>query len=198
MGEIRRLGRPEPEPPLQPQTKDEVIAAQQQQIELLEARLRSALALLNDPQRLTTRAIALLNGKHGLGFAFAAGAIAALLLMGSGLSIKAVYDAAHQPPPAPVRTVGRPVLVPYEVSGDPRPSPSPSPSPSPQPGVPVAAVRPSPSPSPPVIGPLPPIPVPSPSVPPRKHCPIPPPVPPRCPSPPPTPPIPTPSPPPPL
>ena len=162
------------EPPLlQPLTKDEQIAALEQENTALKATLAELMPRLSDRRWLTRRVIALLNSERRLMYV-AIGAAGALMLVGGGLGIKAVYDAAHRPPDPPERVITR--SVPIYIPGESLPNPSPSASPSPTGRLAVGA-QPRPSPSTLVS-----LPLPSPSLPVRvKHCPPPAPdVPPRC------------------
>src|SRR5215472_13796749 len=155
MADIRHLGLPEPQAPLEPLTLAEENAALRQENDHLRNALASALAKLNDKEYLTNRVVMLLRRPRVLWIAVGAGAV---LLMGSGAGIKAVYDAFHSPPPGHGEVMEKPYPVYYPVV--PNPSPSSSSTPSPQ-----ATFTPTGSLRPPLNSAQAPLPVPSPSLP---------------------------------
>src|SRR5215472_11548997 len=171
MADIRHLGLPEPQAPIEPLTLVEENAALRQENDHLRDALASALAKLNDKEYLTNRVVMLLRRPRVLWIAVGA---AAALLMSSGFGIKAVYDSFHSPPPSGhSQVIEKPYPVYYPLVATPRPTPS---SPSPQ-----ATFTPRGSLPPPLNSAQAPLPVPSPSLPVKiKHCPPPPDVPPRC------------------
>src|SRR5215472_1335084 len=154
---------------------EERVPALLEHIHFLTQELARKNALLNDPKRLITRALALRNGLLWL----AVGILVALTLTTAtplGGILAGAWDALWHKPAAPHAVVPLPPFVAEPIA---TPSPALSPSPSPLPSqLPVAAVNPSPAPA--VL--VPPLPIATPSLPTGKikHCPPPPDVPPRC------------------